>query len=267
MLPLRDLNPTRRPAIVTWALIAACVLVYLFVQERPGETDLVRTDVGVVEVDRSLAFTLEHAAVPCELTRARPLSVPEVVDTFVGGDTTACRPGDSRPALFPDKQVFLAAVTSIFLHGSVAHLAGNVLFLWVFGNNVEDRFGHGRYLLFYLAAGVVAVAGHVIAQPDSSIPVVGASGAIAGAMGAYLVLFPRAPVRTLVIWFIPFVTTVSARWLLWLWFISQFFTAPDAPVAWVAHAVGFAFGAIVTLTVRPRPPQPPRAVVVRPGPW
>lgn len=246
MLPLHDVNPTRRPAFVTWLLIAACVAVYFLVQERPGETQIVDTEAGAVQIDRSLAFTLEYAAIPCELTRARPLSIPEISDTFVRGNDAACR-STWAPALFPDKPVLLAAVTSIFLHGGLLHLAGNVLFLWVFGNNVEERFGHLRYLVFYLAAGVAAVVGHVAVQPSSSVPVVGASGAIAGVMGAYLVLFPRAPVRTLVIWFIPFVTTIAARWLLGFWFISQFFTAPDSGVAWVAHVAGFAFGVGVAL--------------------
>jgi membrane associated rhomboid family serine protease len=251
MLPLHDHNPTRRPAFVTWALIAACIVVYLFVQERPGEVEVVDVGgAGAVEIDRSLSFTLEYAAVPCEITQARPLTLDEVVDTYTTGDMEACAEDPSGPALFPGKGVWLAALTSIFLHGSLVHLLGNVWFLWIFGNNIEERFGHARYLAFYLAAGVAATAAHVLVQPDSSVPVVGASGAIAGVMGAYLILFPRAPVTTLIVWFIPFLTSISAMWLLGFWFISQFFTAPESSVAWMAHVAGFVFGVVVTLLLR-----------------
>jgi membrane associated rhomboid family serine protease len=251
MLPLHDANPTRRRAFVTWGLIAICVAVYFFVQERPGEMEFLDTEaVGAIEIDRSLRFTLEYAAVPCEITQGRPLTVDEVFDTFAAGDPEACDAAATGRALFPDKQVWLAMLTSIFLHGSLLHLAGNMWFLWVFGNNIEDHFGHLRYLVFYVVTGVAAAAAHVIVQPDSSVPVVGASGAIAGVMGAYLVLFPRAPVATLVIWVIPFVIWISAAWLLVIWFVSQFFTAPDSPVAWVAHVAGFVVGVIGGLVAR-----------------
>lgn len=262
MLPLRDRNPTRRPAYVTWAIIIICVGVYFFVQERPGATDVVDLEGGgVIEIDRSVRFTLEFAAVPCEITQGRPLTVEEVVDTFGREDREACDPDARGPRLFPDKQVWLAALTSIFLHGSLLHLGGNMLFLWVFGNNIEDHLGHVAYLAFYLAAGIVAAAGHIAVQPDSTLPVVGASGAIAGVMGAYLVWFPRAPVTSLVILIIPIITVIDAAWLLMLWFVSQFFTAPDSSVAWVAHVVGFLFGVLVGLVVRAS--RPARTVVWR----
>ena len=250
MLPLRDNNPTRRTAYVTWALIVLCIFVYFFVQDRPGDSELVDVGVGTIQIDRSLSFTLEYAAVPCEITQGRPLSVQEVLDTYADGQTEACNKRPGGPELFPDKQVWLAVLTTIFLHGSLLHLLGNIWFLWLFGNNIEDRFGHFKYLAFYVVAGVAATAAHVLVQPDSSVPVIGASGAIAGVMGAYLVLFPRAPVTTLVIWIIPFVVSISAAWLLGIWFISQFFTAPDSPVAWAAHVAGFAFGALVGVAVK-----------------
>jgi membrane associated rhomboid family serine protease len=144
------------------------------------------------------------------------------------------------PAVFPDKHVFLAVLLSMFLHGSVLHLAGNMLFLWVFGNNIEDRLGTVRYVAFYLVAGIVATFAHVFLQPTSTIPVIGASGAIAGVMGAYLVWFPNARVLSLL--FIV-VARVRAKWLLLLWFASQFFVNPNEGVAWAAHVGGFVFGA------------------------
>lgn len=231
-----------------------CIAVYFLVQERPGEVELLPVEgAGTVQIDRSLSFTLEYAAVPCEVVQRRPLSLEEITDTFARGDTEACEGADAAgPALFPDKSPWIAALTSIFLHGNLAHLGGNMLFLWIFGNNVEDRFGHLRYLAFYLVAGVAAAVAHVAVQPSSTVPVVGASGAIAGVMGAYLVLFPQARVTTLVIWIIPLVTTISAVWVLGFWFVSQFFTAPESSVAWMAHVAGFAFGVVATLLVRRR---------------
>src|SRR5207253_8078046 len=131
---------------------------------------------------------------------------------------------------------------SMFLHGSLLHIAGNMLFLWIFGNNIEDKMGPVWYLVFYLAGGLVAAAAHIIVQPTSTVPVVGASGAIAAVMGAYLVLFPNAPIRTVFIFFIFFLRDIRAKWLLIFWFISQFFISPGEGVAWVAHVGGFIFG-------------------------
>jgi membrane associated rhomboid family serine protease len=139
-----------------------------------------------------------------------------------------------------------------------------MLFLWVLGNNVEDRFGKVTYLLFYLVAGVVATLAHIAVQPSSVVPVVGASGAIAGVMGAYLVLFPRAPINSLII--VPPIILfrrIGARWVLGFWFLSQFFLSPGSGVAWVAHVGGFVFGALVGLLWRSRS-QPRPAVAAAP---
>jgi membrane associated rhomboid family serine protease len=263
VIPLHDLNPTRRTPYVTVLLIAACIAVYFFVQARPGGTDSVTIGRGeVVRIESSSRFSLEYAAVPCEITQGRPLTIGEVDATFNGGEKDACGDFAAGPELFADKNVWFAVLTSIFLHGSLLHLGGNMLFLWVFGNNIEDHLGHGAYLGFYVVAGIVASIAHIAMQPDSTLPVVGASGAIAGVMGAYLVWFPRAPVTTLVILVvIPLVVRIDAMWLLVLWFISQFFTAPDSSVAWVAHVAGFVFGAAIAFLVRTN--QPARRVLWR----
>jgi membrane associated rhomboid family serine protease len=258
VLPVHDRNPTQRTPYVTVALIVACIAVYFFVQARPGGTDSVRVGTDVVRIESSTRFNLEYAAVPCEVTQGRSLTVDEVVDTFNRDDREACDADASGPELFADKNVWLSVVTSIFLHGSLLHLAGNMLFLWVFGNNIEDHLGHAMYLAFYVLAGVFASVAHIAAQPDSTLPVVGASGAIAGVMGAYLIWFPRAKVTTLVFFFL---VPIDAMWVLSLWFIGQFFTAPDSAVAWVAHVAGFAFGALVAVLVRVN--QPARRVVWR----
>jgi membrane associated rhomboid family serine protease len=132
-----------------------------------------------------------------------------------------------------------------------------MLFLWVFGTNIEDRMGKVAYVAFYLVSGVVATFAHIALDPGSTIPVIGASGAIAGVMGAYLVLFPRVRIRSLIMFFFILIRDIEARWLLGFWFVSQFFVSPSEGVAWAAHVGGFVFGALVGLGLRGgRRPQP-----------
>jgi hypothetical protein len=148
-------------------------------------------------------------------------------------------------------------LTAVFLHGGIGHLLGNLWVLWIFGNNVEDELGHVRYALFYLVAGLVASMGHVLANPSSTVPVVGASGAIAGVMGAYLVFHPRARVVSIVppFFFLPF--RVPAAVFLVVWFLMQFVLAgDDTNIAWEAHVVGFVFGAIAAVVVPRARPAP-----------
>jgi rhomboid family protein len=149
------------------------------------------------------------------------------------------------------------------------HLAGNMLFLWVFGNNIEDRMRPLGYLLFYLAGGVVATLAHVVLEPHSTVPMVGASGAIAAVMGAYLVLFPNAPILSVIpIFFIGVLQEIPAKWLLGLWFVTQFLISPNSGVAWAAHVGGFVFGVLVTLPLRERLRPPRRHPVWEPSsPW
>ena len=253
MLPLRDDNPTRRFPVVTVLLIVINIGVYFGVQPQQGEQAQVRVGEVRVQVPADLAFNLENAAVPCEVVQGRPLSVEEIEDTFGAGDSEACADtgsGSDAPTLFPDKRVLLAVLASMFLHGGLLHLGGNMLFLWIFGNNIEDHLGPLRFVLFYVAAGVVATIAHIAVQPDSTVPVVGASGAIAGVMGAYLVWFPNTPILTLFFFFIVLFRQISAKWLLGFWLVSQFFVNPNSGVAWVAHVGGFVFGALIGLLVR-----------------
>ena len=255
VIPLKDYNPTRRFPVVTLVLIAINVGVYFFVQ-RPFD-----------EGTSQAAFTYEVAAIPCEVVQGRPLSEDEVVRTIRGNDDAACRKSTPEdPAVFPNKSVWLALVYSMFLHGGLLHLGGNMLFLWIFGNNIEDRMRIPGYIGFYLLAGLAASAAHILVQPASTIPVVGASGAIAGVMGAYLVLFPNVKIRSLIILiFIVLFRDIPAKWLLGAWFVLQFFTSPDEGVAWVAHVGGFVFGALVALLLRERL-RPSRVPMVDPEP-
>ena len=244
MLPLRDHNPAQHPAVVTWLLIGICLVVYFVIQPGGQSTFSSRTE-STDTSQRDVIFTFEHAAIPCELTHNRPLTT---------GDARAdsCQDKPTGRPLFPAKPIYLTVLYSMFLHGSVMHILGNMLFLWIFGNNVEDRLGKIPYLLFYLAAGIVGTVAYVVAQPSSVVPVLGASGAIAGVMGAYFVMYPNAPITTVFLFF-PFVfPRIQAKYLLAFWFVSQFFISPGTGVAWMAHVGGFVFGVLVGLLFRPR---------------
>jgi membrane associated rhomboid family serine protease len=252
VIPLRDDNPTTRTPVLTIVLIVANLAIFAFVQPHGSEA--------------SARFDYEHAAIPCEVVHGRPLSSAQIA-------SQSCTPGPfasarfSAAALFGQKNVYLAVLFSMFLHGSWLHVLGNMLFLWVFGNNVEDRFGHLGYAVFYLFAGFVAAAAHIAANSGSTAPFLGASGAIAGVMGVYLVLWPRARVLTSVPILLFFVIYLPAWLVLGVWFGFQFLTDPNSGVAWVAHVGGFVCGMAVAFALREvlrprRPPLPPG-----PSPW
>jgi membrane associated rhomboid family serine protease len=258
VIPLHDDNPTDRFPFVTVAIIAACIFIYFFVQPHSGTSSL------GPGVSKDTAFTLEHAAIPCELQQGKPITVAEA-------NRQDCSTALERnsPRIFPDKNVWLAVIFSMFLHGSILHLGGNMLFLWIFGNNVEDHLGHVGYVVFYFLAGFAAMGAHYLGDPSSTQPVIGASGAIAGIMGAYLVLWPRARVLTVVALLIFLPIYLPAGVLLAIWFGSQFLTAvnPNTGVAWLAHVGGFLFGALVALALRPLIPPKRRVQPAPPPQW
>ncbi len=236
MIPIRDYLPTRRRPIITTSLILLSTLVYLW-QLRRGEH-------GFVHLVYGLGLT------PAVLRGDAELA-PELV-------------------LVP---AWLTPLTSMFLHGSLLHLAGNMLYLWIFGNNVEDRLGHGAFLLFYLAAGLAAAALHTALNPTSRIPLVGASGAISGVLAAYLVFFPTARVLVVFPIFLLLTLTVPASLMLGVWFLLQLLSAlgedgQGGGVAWWAHVGGFTTGLVLALVVRVRERTPaPSPRKRRPGPW
>lgn len=242
VFPLKDDNPTTRLPIVTLALIVLNVLVYFLVQP--------------VDFDAGTDFTFETAAIPEELTSGEPLSEAEfcavvspgsaAMNSLSVADGVCANPSATAPA-FPEKNVWLGALYSMFMHGGLMHLGGNMLYLWVFGNNIEDHLGRLKYLVFYLVAGVAATVAHVVGDLDSIIPVIGASGAVAGVMGAYIVWFPWARIRTIAL-----IALVNLKaWIvLAFWFVSQFFISPSDGVAWLAHVGGFVFGALFALLAR-----------------
>lgn len=231
MLPIRDENHAGTFPIITLAIIAAAMWVFFAVQ--PGT------------VEDSTRFLYAEAMIPCELVTARPLTVDEITGAPCGTTTS--------PTVFPDKQIWASVVESAFFHGGLAHLLGNMWMLWIFGNNVEERMGRARYGAFYLLGALAAAATHILLNPRSVIPVVGASGAIAAVMGAYLVLYPGARVVSIIppLWFFPF--RVPAAVFLVVWFAGQFaISATDPQVAWQAHVGGFVFGILAALPLRIR---------------
>ena len=241
MFPLKDENPTMRLPVVTIALIIANVLIYFLVQP--------------FDVVAGTDFTFETAAIPEEVISGEPLTEREfcavlnpdsaAMNTVAATQEVCASPTDAPR--FPDKNVYLAVLYSMFLHGGLLHLGGNMLYLWVFGNNIEDHLGRAKYLIFYLLAGVAATVAHIVPDTDSIIPVIGASGAVAGVMGAYAVWFPWAKVKT-----IAFIILVDIKaWtVLAFWFGSQFFISPSDGIAWLAHVGGFVFGALIAAIAR-----------------
>jgi membrane associated rhomboid family serine protease len=223
VFPLRDNIPTENFPFVTVALILANVFVYFFLQD--GLWSLPDSGFG------GDWPTPQYAAIPCEFT----------------GDG-ACQTAPGGPS------TIVTAFTSMFMHGSLLHIGGNMLFLWIFGNNVEDAMGPVKFLAFYLLAGLVAAAAQILVDPSSEIPTLGASGAVAGVLGGYLLLFPRARVVT-VVFIVFFFTILELPALLFLgfWILQQFLFAyfdligpqEGGGVAYFAHIGGFVFGLLL----------------------
>ena len=237
MLPIRDNVPTRTFPYVTVALIAANFVVWFWELSKPG------VDVHV----------LRDGYYPCSISG----------------------PCLSPPAWPTHLSWYEGTFTGMFMHASWAHILGNMLFLWIFGNNVEDAFGHVRFFFWYLAAGIAATSAqtfvtlHWASQQDASIPNIGASGAIAGVLGAYFVLLPRARVLTLLFFFIPIrlpaIFFLGAWALFQLWEANYSLTHPEAGggVAFFAHLGGFAFGLLSAEVFRRRDWTPPAAYYAR----
>jgi membrane associated rhomboid family serine protease len=210
-IPLKDDNPTHRMPIITIGLIAVNCIVYLYQMTMPVQAEQM--------------FIYQYGLIPIEITRLTDMT-PQIP--------------------FP---ILLSPFTSMFMHGGLIHLGGNMLYLWIFGNNIEDYLGRIRFFAFYILSGLAAVALFVIIEPSGDMPMVGASGAIAGILGAYMVIFPRARVLTF-LWIIFFIRLIwlPAVFMLGYWFVMQFVSgvlsvgSSGGGVAWFAHIGGFAFG-------------------------
>lgn len=239
--PVRDDLPTRRPSWLTMVLIGVLAAVFLLLQpatfQRPSPIGSPPSSIeSAREVAEAERFLMRWGTVPCEVTTGEP----------VAAGPADCDDPPTRH-LPEDKSVILSLLTAMFLHADVLHLAGNALFLWVFGNNLEDRLGRGWYGVLYLLGGVLATLAYVATAPQSTTPLLGASGAIAAVMGAYLVFQPRARILTGVV-AVPQLVYLPAAVVLGLYFVTQFFTADDR-VAWEAHAGGMVAGALIALAL------------------
>jgi membrane associated rhomboid family serine protease len=251
MFPVADENqPGRGPAIVTLAFIAINLAVFFLLQapEDPNEAN----------------FTYGYSAIPFEITENVDLVEPEVVP-IEGEDVVIPQaPG-------PDP-IQLTLLTSMFMHGGFGHIFGNMLFLWIFGDNIEHALGRILYIGFYLVAGIVASLAQIAINPDSVIPTLGASGAISGVLGAYLVMFPRNRVTVIIFRFIPY--QVPAIVAVGMWAILQFINGfgsivtseeTTGGVAYLAHIGGFIVGVIAGFLFRGRAagssPTPRQSVV------
>ena len=240
LFPIGDDNrKVSGPALITWALILANLFVFFYLQGA-----------GANE-----AFTYGHSVVPAEITSGTDITASQTVT--VDGETYEI-PQAPGPA-----PIYLTILWAMFMHGGFMHLFGNLLYLWIFGDNVEHRFGHGAFLLLYLACGLVATIAQIALDPDGIIPNLGASGAISGVLGAYIVLFPRNQVRAL---FFIFIVSVPAIVAIGLWIVFQFINGYGAimvaeetmgGVAYGAHIGGFVAGVVLTLImkmfIKPKP--------------
>ncbi len=219
MIPLKDDNPTRTVPPVNYALLASCIAVFFW-----------QISLGV----QAQAAIYAYGLIP---------------DILLGGA--------KQPAEIHAIPAWMTVFTSMFLHGGWLHLIGNMLYLWIFADNVEDRMGHGRFVVFYLLCGVAAALAQALPDPDSQIPMVGASGAISGVLGAYLLMFPRAHVLVLIpLGFFTQLVRLPAMLVLGLWFgmqlLSEKFVQEGAGVAFRAHIGGFVAGMLLLPIFRRR---------------
>ncbi len=241
MIPLRDdPGPRRSMPWVTWGLILINVLVFLYEVSLGSRTN---------------DFIFAYSVVPIAIVHGVPQTAFQGVPPDIAFQTP--------------QPVYLTLLTSMFMHGGWLHLGGNMLFLYIFGDNVEDRMGHLGYLIFYLFCGIIASMAQIFVDPNSVIPSLGASGAIAGVLAAYLVLFPWSRVDTVIFIVIFFtIVRIPALLLIGLWFVLQFFDGlsslattqqSQGGVAYFAHIGGFVAGLLITLLLKSRL-QPPAQI-------
>ncbi len=228
MIPLRDDNPTGSQPVIAWTLLGLCVLVFFWQQSLPPSVENARIfALGVVP-----ASLFDYGTLPPQIALVPPL---------------------------------MTLLTSMFLHGGWMHLIGNMLYLWIFADNIEDEMGHGRFIVFYLLCGVIAAMAQAIPDPRSEIPMIGASGAISGVLGAYLVRHPRAKVLVLIpLGFMMQLVRLPAMFVLGAWFVLQLVQSALAPpggagVAFGAHIGGFIAGIVLVPFFVKRPPTRPHS--------
>lgn len=250
LLPIGDDNQGRQTTpFVVYIIIVINIVVFVLFQQA-------------VSTAQGEYFTYGYAVVPYEITNGTDLKEPIVVRPAASDfGTRAGRPMEIPQAPGPSP-IYLTLLTAMFMHGGWMHIIGNMLYLWIFGDNVEDNFGHGKFLIFYLICGLAASFAQILVDPTSPIPSLGASGAIAGVLGAYLIMFPRNRVRVLLPLGLIFLFTpieLPAVVVLGFWIVIQIFSQATASfqgaqggVAYMAHIGGFAVGFVLCLLFRRR---------------
>jgi membrane associated rhomboid family serine protease len=279
LIPLKDNLPTDHLPLLTIAIIAINVAVFLLLQGPSLSGDQVETK-PVVEYG-AIPYRVTNPGKECELIASQGGPATEVVcegeaNYDAARQFPACAGGAGEPGVAgasgcrsstDEAPAFLTLFTSMFMHGGWLHIIFNMLFLWIFGNNIEDSMGRARFLLFYLLGGLAAIGAQIAVDPDSTVPTVGASGAIAAVLGGYMLLYPRAQVLTVIFLFFFFTfVEIPALVMLGIWFVLQFLPAvgqlatPELSgqggVAYFAHVGGFVFGlALIHLFAKRRSAQ------------
>ena len=221
MIPISDINPAKNVPVISRIFITFSSLTFLFLQPK-NNIDL-------------LNYFYKYAAIPCELINNLPISANQ----FYNNNCSL----EPDIVIFPDKNILLSIFISLFLHANFLHILGNLWSFWIFGNNVEDKLGKVRFILFLIVSGVISIVGHSLLNFGNINPIVGASGIVSALMGAYLYLFPNAKLLVLVPFGVFFPTTIKAKFFMIFWLISQFLIAIQSNnISWEAHISGFLFG-------------------------
>lgn len=221
VIPISDINPARNTPVISRIFMFATVGVFLIIQPK-NQIELFN-------------FFYQYSAIPCELVNFSPISESQYYNNDCFNNQTS--------SIFPEKNLFLSIISANFFHANFIHILGNLWSFWIFGNNVEDKLGKSRFIIFLIFIGIISISVHTYLNQDSLIPIVGASGIVSGLMGAYVFMFPNARLLVLVPFGFLFPTTIKAKFFMIFWFMSQILISiSDQNISWEAHVGGFAFG-------------------------
>ena len=221
VIPISDINPARNTPVISRIFMFATVGVFLLIQPK-NQIELFN-------------FFYQYSAIPCELVNFSPISESQ----FYNNDCF----NNQSSSIFPEKNLLLSVISANFFHANFIHILGNLWSFWIFGNNVEDKLGKFRFIIFLICIGIISISVHTYLNQDSLIPIVGASGIVSGLMGAYVFMFPNARLLVLVPFGFLFPTTIKAKFFMVFWFLSQILISiSDQNISWEAHVGGFVFG-------------------------
>ena len=221
VIPISDINPARNTPVISRIFMFATVGVFLLIQPK-NQIELFN-------------FFYQYSAIPCELVNFSPISESQ----FYNNDCF----NNQSSSIFPEKNLLLSVISANFFHANFIHILGNLWSFWIFGNNVEDKLGKFRFIIFLIFIGIISISVHTYLNQDSLIPIVGASGIVSGLMGAYVFMFPNARLLVLVPFGFLFPTTIKAKFFMVFWFLSQILISiSDQNISWEAHVGGFVFG-------------------------